>query len=686
MLTPKNPTYIPNPSSPQQWLTEPVWQEAQRPDGLVQYGHNSHPVPFKTVVPTYIKCVDIDGDGKVELIRHGSFHREEVYRQVGSAQCPGLDHTHVGALFPHPFNFRQKWNNVGWYPSERRRGIEVVDWDGDGQLEVIIVKIDFRSDVEHGSPATLELYRLDRSSSGPKATCSQSIRTPDGPLNVGSDACIRVADLDCDGQLELLFACCPEEFTAGPNLYLCRMISAWPPVVTPPRPVWLGGKPLTAYAQAHTCIDLVDWDGDGRIDLLFGSMIDEKVYFARNNGQIDLNSLEKPTPIKTTDGPLRFPEHAPYPCAVDWDGDGELDLVASTRPGFIYFAKTLSRENNGCPILSPPKRIEIPAESAVHAPVAVGFYVTVDVADWDGDGRKDLIVGCETGQLVFVKNIGQDNDWQFAAPEYLTTADGEEIRLTDAADGVVDATLYGSLAAANYGYTAPTVVDLNGDGVLDIITSTQLPWLYIIENIGTAAEPKLQTPRRVIADGREYVSLCRVRPGIADFNGDGVVDLVHCDCSSFLTLRHGKMTDNGLQFGQAKYLLDTNGNRIKLRPSHPEYDPKEYGRYWNDSGRAGIHVVDWDGDGRFDILIGTVAWSSIFEDCEIIYLKNQGSNDEPIFEIKRMMIDGQPFIQPRGDHDVSVTAVDWNHDGVLDLVVGTTDGWIYWYDGRRCSR
>ena len=51
-----------------------------------------------------------------------------------------------------------------------------------------------------------------------------------------------------------------------------------------------------------------------------------------------------------------------------------------------------------------------------------------------------------------------------------------------------------------------------------------------------------------------------------------------------------------------------------------------------------------------------------------------------------MLVDGQPFIKPDSDHDVSTAVVDWDGDGMLDLLVGTTEGWIFRYNGRRLSR
>lgn len=72
-----------------------------------------------------------------------------------------------------------------------------------------------------------------------------------------------------------------------------------------------------------------------------------------------------------------------------------------------------------------------------------------------------------------------------------------------------------------------TLVDLNGDGQLDLLTFARLSGLtgYVYDG-GTYREVFSWHGREVLADGREfdYSSLLAVTPG--DFNGDGAVDLL----------------------------------------------------------------------------------------------------------------------------------------------------------------
>jgi hypothetical protein len=76
-------------------------------------------------------------------------------------------------------------------------------------------------------------------------------------------------------------------------------------------------------------------------------------------------------------------------------------------------------------------------------------------------------------------------------------------------------------------------------------------------------------------------------------------------------------------------------------------------------------VVDWDGDGKRDVLIGS-------EEGQVWFLRNTGTNAKPVFaapeEIKLPGLEGA--IRTR------IAVVDWNNRGKLDLLVGT-----YYYGG-----
>ncbi len=159
----------------------------------------------------------------------------------------------------------------------------------------------------------------------------------------------------------------------------------------------------TENPPKERCISALafDWDADGDFDLLLGSYENGHLYRQMNEG-----SNEKPKftgvniPVMAGSEAFALPDKMTAPRLVDWDADGDLDLVAGsfgdsyskTGPGGGVY---LSR-NTGSPgqpkfaaleTLIPPGQKGQPEPSR---PIA-GLYP--EVTDYDGDGDLDLIVG-----------------------------------------------------------------------------------------------------------------------------------------------------------------------------------------------------------------------------------------------------------------------------------------------------
>src|ERR1700682_3406146 len=81
----------------------------------------------------------------------------------------------------------------------------------------------------------------------------------------------------------------------------------------------------------------VDWGSDGKLDLIAGNSAGTYYWFkGRGKGKF------APTPELLMSGakPLKLPGAHSDPFVIDWDGDGALDLLSGCSDGGVYCAKT----------------------------------------------------------------------------------------------------------------------------------------------------------------------------------------------------------------------------------------------------------------------------------------------------------------------------------------------------------
>jgi len=169
------------------------------------------------------------------------------------------------------------------------------------------------------------------------------------------------------------------------------------------REVLLDDTKSGKYSMATTnCADL---DGDGDQDLLIGDT-SGAVFWARNEGTRTAPKFTQREPLRVGAAPLKV-SHKSDPIAADWDGDGLLDLLVGDEGADVSFfaGRKDGTFEQGVSLFS--KLPVDPADGYKSAlkklephRVIPGFRLRLATADWNDDGKLDLVIGnCESRPL-----------------------------------------------------------------------------------------------------------------------------------------------------------------------------------------------------------------------------------------------------------------------------------------------
>jgi hypothetical protein len=259
--------------------------------------------------------------------------------------------------------------------------------------------------------------------------------------------------------------------------------------------------------------------GDTYADLITGG--EGALQFYRFSGNYNARGVpvyDGPWPVLQEEGDL-YAGSLPVPSVIDWDGDGVLDILSGNSEGRVLFFKNLETNEypqfaNGVPVKAGGSEIHIQAGysgSVQGLGEARWGYSSPNVIDWNGNGLPDIVMGDITGNYTVYINRGTPGSPELdpAVPLYCDGIDlhgqwrvrpavariGEQTALITVDDDdhfhlywrvddqnvesagklrIVD----GSLISASSGYGGMkgrcklSLFDWDGDGLLDLVIST----------------------------------------------------------------------------------------------------------------------------------------------------------------------------------------------------------------------
>ena len=153
---------------------------------------------------------------------------------------------------------------------------------------------------------------------------------------------------------------------------------------------------MGVYSKLH----YADFNGDGLDDILIGHTAGSghDIVMYKNIGTKTAPKLDKPVPVDLSG--LKVSRPSPY--VFDWDGDGKLDLLLGTEKSEVYFCRNVG--TNKEPKLEKGQKLDLVGDGFEK-----GYRCLIDVADYNGDGKSDIIVG---NRYQGVKPLG-GNVWVF---------------------------------------------------------------------------------------------------------------------------------------------------------------------------------------------------------------------------------------------------------------------------------
>ncbi|MCP4641595.1 MAG: VCBS repeat-containing protein [bacterium] len=392
------------------------------------------------------------------------------------------------------------------------------------------------------------------------------------------------------------------------TLYAVRFDRFMEEPVGEPRRIVPTDREVLQHARSLTVVDV----GNGPA-VVSGSIYGPIYHFAAD----DSGAFESGHMIADDNGiALRHPSIKPTPVAYP-DADGRWCNLLAGGEGAVHFYRFLDRFTPaGQPVYAP----STPALQR-DADLYAGTLPVPNAVDWDGDGLVDIVAGNSEGFVLFCRNVGTADAPRFLSPVPLE-AGGDIICVQPGYSGSIQGP-----GEARWGYTCPTVADWNRDGLPDVLLSGATAQHHVYFNVGTRTEPKFDHARPVYCDGLELHGTWRVKPGVAEMAGRMAYVALDDDDEFHL-------------YWQIDVYNLENAGKLRLESG------AVIGANFLKSGGTGrikISLVDWDRDGRTDLLIGTPRHASIpdpdnglpqslgLPGSGVLLLRNRGTDAEPVF-------------------------------------------------------
>ncbi|MCX6640299.1 MAG: FG-GAP-like repeat-containing protein [bacterium] len=266
----------------------------------------------------------------------------------------------------------------------------------------------------------------------------------------------------------------------------------------------------------------MDWNEDGLKDLIVG-MFNGRVGWYRNIGSIGNPQLTFAGYLQVN-GHTIIMDYDSVPFVHDWNGDGCKDLLVGDMTGRVSLF--INEGSNALPIFNQTQIVTLASGDTLH----VISRSAPCMADLDGDGLEDLIMGQINGHASFFRTIAENPSPQLADPAILQIG--------------------GSTTLTPGPFSRFTTWDWDCDGRLDLLGGAEDGSVTLFRQINPGAvqpipymEINFQGPETVPDSGAVLNFTCYLENPIQEpLQFDIWVDLFGPDNRNWLSLRSGQVT------------------------------------------------------------------------------------------------------------------------------------------------